>query len=616
MRISFAARAALVALGLFACLVLAPLRGWAQPATAPAEPVAPVNPEAERKEKARAHFLKGLELVQAEDWNAALAEFLTSRELFPTQVALKNAAITFRQLKRNAEAMEMYRELLASFGPKLSADDKAAAERALADLAKNVAEVGVRSAEPGASVCVSGRCRTVPFDKPLTVDPGTHVLRAQKAGFLPFETEVVLAGGDKKTVKVELSRLAESGTLRVEEATGRVLDVVVDGAVMGKTPWSGQLGVGTHTVLLTGADDFGTPPSPAEVRANQVTALRLTARRLDAAFRVEPTPANAKVFVDGIPLGNGVWEGKLESGKHQIEVAAEGFIALRREIVLRSGQREVLHAVLERDLENPMWAGVAFRPHLYAELLGGPAFATSFGGGADAACGRGECGDRSRPFGFLVGARGGYTFARGLGVEVFLGWLSMRESMTRSVNASADYDVTADDYADATRFSGPAAAISASYQFLETTPITARVWLGMARVKARYENDGTYRGTAVQGSSGETVDFAVPASIPEASQNLWLPFAGPEVRFGYRVSKTLLLDGGLAVLFAFPASSRRTGTSERDRSRSERSQGLPSVPNAFSDGSSAPLGLLRLPGEDGFATFVMFVPTIAARMDF
>jgi hypothetical protein len=614
MRILLAAHAAL-GLVLFVVVLFSTATASAQPA--PAEPTAPAaSGDADKKEQARVHFLKGLELVQAEDWNAALAEFLTSRELFPTQVALKNAAITFRQLKRNAEALEMYRELLAKFGSKLSADDKAATDRAIADLGNRVAEVEVTGAEPGASVCVSGRCRTVPFEKPLTVDPGTHILRAQKSGFLPFETEVVLAGGDKKTVNVKLSALAESGTLRVEEATGLVLEVVVDGAVMGKTPWSGQLGVGTHTVLLRGPADIGTPPSPAQIRANQVTSLRLTAKRLDATFRIEPTPANAKVFVDGIALGNGVWEGKLESGKHQVEVAADGFVALRRSITLRSGEREVLHVGLDRDLNDPMWAGVAFRPHLYAEILGGPAFAPSFGGSAAAACKRDECSDRSRPFGFLVGARAGYALAPRLGLELFLGWMSMREKMTRTVDTRSDFDVTANDYGDETRFAGPAAAISASYQFLDKTPLTTRVWLGMARVKAQFENSGTYRGTAVQQGTGDTFDFSTAASVPEASANIWLPFAGPEVRFGYRVSKTFTIDGGLAVLFAFPPETRRTGTSTRDRERKERTQGLPSVPNAYPDGSQAQLGLLKLPGENGFSTFVMFVPTVAARLDF
>src|SRR4051812_7353337 len=66
-----------------------------------------------RKEEAKARFQRGLELVQNESWDAALAEFLASRKLFPTRVALKNAALSLRQLKRYVEALAMYNELLA-----------------------------------------------------------------------------------------------------------------------------------------------------------------------------------------------------------------------------------------------------------------------------------------------------------------------------------------------------------------------------------------------------------------------------------------------------------------------------------------------------------------------
>ena len=67
---------------------------------------------------------RGLELVQNESWDAALAEFLASRKLFPTRVALKNAALSLRQLKRNVEALAMYNELLAQFGTSIPPDER------------------------------------------------------------------------------------------------------------------------------------------------------------------------------------------------------------------------------------------------------------------------------------------------------------------------------------------------------------------------------------------------------------------------------------------------------------------------------------------------------------
>jgi len=43
---------------------------------------------------------------------------------------------------------------------------------------------------------------------------------------------------------------------------------------------------------------------------------------------------------------------------------------------------------------------------------------------------------------------------------------------------------------------------------------------------------------------------------------------------------------------------------------------LPDVPNAFSDGSTARLGLLRIGPDDTSGTFLAFVPSVSARYDF
>ncbi|HMR09266.1 MAG TPA: PEGA domain-containing protein, partial [Polyangiaceae bacterium] len=124
-----------------------------------AQEAKPADPAAAKREEARARFLKGVELVQNGAWDAALAEFHASRELFPTQVALKNAAISLRQLKRNAEALEMYEELLQRFESKLSAEDRRGVDEAMAGLRRLVAEISISGTPAGASVVVDGRQR-------------------------------------------------------------------------------------------------------------------------------------------------------------------------------------------------------------------------------------------------------------------------------------------------------------------------------------------------------------------------------------------------------------------------------------------------------------------------
>ncbi|HYQ17557.1 MAG TPA: hypothetical protein VEQ58_17410, partial [Polyangiaceae bacterium] len=116
---------------LWALCVSYPSALWAQ--TAP-PPSASADDADKRKEEAKLRFQRGLELVQNESWDAALAEFLASRKLFPTRVALKNAALSLRQLKRYVEALAMYTELLASFGSSLSPEEHKTVDDAIAQL--------------------------------------------------------------------------------------------------------------------------------------------------------------------------------------------------------------------------------------------------------------------------------------------------------------------------------------------------------------------------------------------------------------------------------------------------------------------------------------------------
>ena len=57
---------------------------------------------AAEKVRAKEHFKRGLRLLREEAWAPALAEFLQSRELFPTRVATNNAAVALRKLQRGS----------------------------------------------------------------------------------------------------------------------------------------------------------------------------------------------------------------------------------------------------------------------------------------------------------------------------------------------------------------------------------------------------------------------------------------------------------------------------------------------------------------------------------
>jgi hypothetical protein len=176
------------------------------------EPAADAEP---RKREAKDRFLRGLALAGEQRWDAALAEFLASRELFPTRVAAKNAAICLERLGRYAEALEMTTALLRDFGAQMPPEERAQVEASLGPLRRNVGEIeiDVDARQGRCAVAVDGRPRgSTPLGAPLTVDAGTHSVRVSQESHEPFDAQVVVAGGQRRRLRVALRALAPGGT--------------------------------------------------------------------------------------------------------------------------------------------------------------------------------------------------------------------------------------------------------------------------------------------------------------------------------------------------------------------------------------------------------------------
>ena len=328
--------------------------------------------EAKRSE-ARSYFEKGLALFEKEAWDAALAEFARSRRTYPTRAATENAAFCLRQLQRLDEALEMFEDMLKF--SKLPEAKRKTAEAAIAELHGQIGTLRIEGAEAGASIVVDGRYRgTVPLAGPLRVRVGTHEIRAFKEGSDPFGTTIEVKG--KEDAVVQLRSLSTGGRLKVTEQHQRVLEVMVDGILVGKTPWEGPLSVGEHLVTLRGSLDLdaipecapsdetapegkraaprrnvelGTQPVSVPIRLREVTKLTLMAEALDTSLRVEPMPGGASVSIDSVIVGRGAWEGRLRAGEHKVEVSADGFLPQTRQVSLERRNRQVVKIELPRD---------------------------------------------------------------------------------------------------------------------------------------------------------------------------------------------------------------------------------------------------------------------------
>jgi hypothetical protein len=344
-----------------------------------------------RQAEARLHFDKGLAQFEKEAWEAALAEFARSRKASSTRAATKYAASCLRELRRFDEALDMFEEVLAF--PNLAPKDLKFAQDGIAGLQPRVGTLAIKGGEPGASVVVDGRYRgTLPLAGSIRVGTGSHEIGAFKEGGDPFGATIEVTAQHEAVA--QLRSLATGGRLKVSEQRARVLDVVIDGTLVGKTPWEGPLAVGDHLVTLRGnvnldaaaecapvdtasasgkrpatggLVEVGTQPVSVPIRLHEMTKLGLLAEELDTTLRIEPTPGGASLAIDSVLVGRGAWEGRLRVGEHKLEIMADGFLTETRRVRLERGKREVISVDLRRDRNTPEWraarngwAGAAF----------------------------------------------------------------------------------------------------------------------------------------------------------------------------------------------------------------------------------------------------------------
>jgi hypothetical protein len=545
----------------------------------------------DREAQARAFFASGVAHFDRGEMSAALADFLRSRELFPSRVATINAAICLRKENRFDEALDLYEEVLRTYAD-LDPNDRGFTTKEIAELKPLVGAIEFSTGEAGASIVIDGRERGIyPPSGPLRVAAGPHVVRAYKTGFLQLERGIVVAGRQILSFDATLTPLAASGRLVVTEVSGRVFALVVDNVEIGRTPFEGSLPVGRHVVALRGESDEGTAPVDALIAQGEVTTLGLAAEKLDSALRVVPTPAGALVSIDGVVVGHGVWEGKLRSGPHTIEVAAEGYAAQKQSEVLAKGTRSSVEVGLERDVTSTLW--LKKNPaRVFAEIDGGPGVGFAFGGEVRSSC-AGSC-SAQVPIGVGATLHGGYQFSSGLAIGVDAGLLALAAGTTgRSTELTpqggGSNAGTADD---ALYLRGFRVGPSVGYRFGEDVPITLRLGVGMFVGSGGDARTGTFTT-----SGGGRYDV----SVSESARAIYV-YAAPEVRMGKRLGPRFDVSGGLAfhVLAAVEAPSWSDVQAVNAAPAGQRGDGI------------ATFGAQSMAGTFVFAA----VPSIGARYAF
>ncbi|NUO51297.1 MAG: PEGA domain-containing protein [Polyangiaceae bacterium] len=322
--------------------ILLVLAAVASPALAqPAGDAKPPATDDAARERAKAHFDRGNDLLQQRKFELALGAFTQSLEEFPTRAATENGAVCLRELGRPDEALIMFQKVLAF--PDVPEDVRKRIEPQIAELAAATGVVNVTGGAEGAVVSIDGRPRgTLPLKEPLRAAPGLRTVRVHLEGYVPFVQTVDVRAGGKASVEAKLEVLARAGRLRVKEASGAEATVLIDGVVVGDTPWEGALAPGDHAVWLRAPSDRGTAPKKATVLLGQRAELSLDLVTLHADLIIKATPPGATVALEGVPVGTTPWEGRLPEGRYTVVVSAPGYLTATRDLRLGPEAHETL----------------------------------------------------------------------------------------------------------------------------------------------------------------------------------------------------------------------------------------------------------------------------------
>lgn len=577
----------------------------AAPASAPSADK-PVDPNA--KAEAQAKFEKGLKLFEDGAFQLALLEFQASREKFPTRAATRNAALVLRRLERFDEALEMWETLEREF-PNMPPAELAQSAQEKKELVALMGFLSFEVSEADASVFVDGReVGRSPLSSALRVGGGRHQIRVYKEAFAPFEKPVDVAAGAAVKVLAKLTPLQRGGRLRVTEQGGAKVKVFVDGVQTGVTPWEGLVAEGKHTVTLQGEGDVGSAPTPVNVPLNQATNLSIVAEPLPCTLKVQPTPANARVAINGVEVGVGGWEGRLRCGGHAVELAADGFLPITRGISVLKGSPGVLVESLERDPNSELWKAKN-PPRITLEARTGLLLGPSIGGDIVGACGDG-C-SKSASLGMLASFNVGYQLGNGLGFAADLGFLYEGQSVDgrKAKVEPVGLPVQEGRASDAIKLYGLTLGAALTYERGEKVVWGGRLGTGIALSGFSDVRYGTFSYTNDQGKPSS---YNTPRIRDRHAFGDWASlYLAPEFRLGYRFGKLVLLGGFQAFVKVGLASGNWSLTQEVPAAGARCGASTPATVRPDCQGQGTYGSETVLGGIS-----VALSPTVAARYEF
>lgn len=167
------------------------------------------QPSEAEQHQAEEHFQQGVALHDEGDYRAALIEFTQAYSLAPTYHLLYNLGQESTALKEYVEAHRYFVQYLADGGDQIDEARRTDVERKIVQLKKYLATIKLNVGITGAEVAIDGIVVGVsPLESAVDVSLGRRKIVVTREGYARWERTIDVAGGNAKTVDVELISLA------------------------------------------------------------------------------------------------------------------------------------------------------------------------------------------------------------------------------------------------------------------------------------------------------------------------------------------------------------------------------------------------------------------------
>jgi tetratricopeptide (TPR) repeat protein len=223
-------------LGVVGCLVAS--SAWAQSGSDPATPDpssaappatgAPSALDTAALAAASAAFNRGAQLYGERKYEQALVEFDHAYQLSPVFTTLYYVGAINVKLERWAPARRAFELYLELGKGQLTPETAEEVRMALEELKKDTATLSLTLNVPGADVQIDGAPVEPTAINGLVVDPGQHVVRVTKPGFLPREEVLEATKGRDTHVVLPLARAVPSEAIMLSPALAGAASVAVD----------------------------------------------------------------------------------------------------------------------------------------------------------------------------------------------------------------------------------------------------------------------------------------------------------------------------------------------------------------------------------------------------